>query len=284
MTHKFRNITVEKRGPVDWLTFNRPEALNALTPDMADEIADYFASLIEDSSVRVVVMRGAGRAFCAGLDVKAYLSADKTSGGLNRLPEIVRDMRACPQPVIALVHGAACGGGFAFALAADIRIAGESMKMNDAFVKLGVTGCELGVTYNLPRIVGASVARELMYTGNFIFAERAERVGLVSAVYADEELETAGEGLVSDMLRIAPLALRKTKETFNKLCDVDDFNLVVQREGEVQAECIDGPDFEEGLRAFAEKREPKFGTSYDTYATLLQKEQLTNATINEHNH
>lgn len=255
---KQTSITIEKRGQVDWLTFNRPEALNALTPDMADEIADYFSGLVNDKSVRVVVMRGAGRAFCAGLDVKAHLASDGAVNGINRLPEIVRDMRRCPQPVIALVHGAACGGGFAFALASDLRIAGESMKMNDAFVKLGVSGCELGVTYNLPRIVGASVARELMYTGNFIGAERAERVGLVSSVVPDDALESEGERLAADMIRIAPMALRKTKQTFNELCDVDDFEQVVQREGEVQVECMQGPDFDEGLRAFAEKREPNF--------------------------
>lgn len=253
----FTCITVEKRGQVDWLTFNRPENLNALTPGMATELADYFAGLHQDTSVRVVVMRGAGRAFCAGLDIKARLEGSDDDG-LNRLPDIVRDIRSCPQPVIALVHGAACGGGFAFALAADIRIGGQSMKMNDAFVTLGISGCELGLSYHLPRIVGTSVARELMYTGRFIHAERAERLGLVSTVVPDAELEAAGEALAADMLRIAPLALRKTKEGFNRLADLDDFEQVVALEGEIQRECMQGPDFAEGLRAFVEKRAPKF--------------------------
>jgi enoyl-CoA hydratase/carnithine racemase len=254
----FTTITVEKRGQVDWLTFNRPESLNALSPTMAGEIADYFASLIDNTRVRVVVMRGAGRAFCAGLDIKAQLDGGDKNAGISRLPEIVRDIKRCPQPVIALVQGAACGGGFAFALAADIRIAGTSMKMNDAFVTLGVSGCELGLSYHLPRMVGASVARELMYTGKFIHAERAERVGLVSMVVPDGELEAAGEAMAADMLKIAPLALRKTKEGFNRLCDSDDFERVVEMEGEIQRECMSGPDFNEGLRAFVEKRAPQF--------------------------
>lgn len=255
-------LVVERRGAVEWITFNRPERLNAITPAMADALADRVAALQTDHSARVVVLRGAGRAFCAGLDIKERVGdgggMPGRDSGLARLPEIVNGLRTCPQPVIALVHGAAAGGGFAFALAADVRIAGTTAKMNDAFVRLGISGCELGLSWFLPRYVGLSVAAELMYTGQFLGAERAHQLGLVSRVVPDDELEAAGEELAGAMLRIAPLALRKTKETLLRALPVDDLSEVIAMEGRTQAECAKGPDFEEGLRAFVEKREPRF--------------------------
>jgi enoyl-CoA hydratase/carnithine racemase len=253
----YETLIVERRGPVEWITLNRPQQLNAITPQLANELADRFVALKHDPSARVVVLRGAGRAFCAGLDIKAR-TAGESDKGIERLSEIVLDIGRCPQPVIALVHGAACGGGFAFALAADIRIAGESARMNDAFVKLGVSGCELGLTYYLPRHVGTSVAAELMYTGRFIDAQRALAVGLVSRVVPDDALEAAADELIADMLRVAPFALRKTKETFRNTLDVDDVEKVIETELATQIECMRGPDFEEGMRAFVEKREPRF--------------------------
>lgn len=257
MNEPGQQLLVERRGPVEWITLNRPGQLNAITNAMAHELADCFVRLSDDTSVRVVVLRGAGRAFCAGLDIKETLAGGGRSG-ISRLSELVINIGRCPQPVIALVHGAACGGGFAFALAADVRIAGETARMNDAFIKLGVSGCELGLSYYLPRHVGTSVAAELMYTGRFINAQRALQVGLVSAVVPDQELEQAAGQLAEEMLRTAPLALRKTKETFRALLDVHDVATVIERERATQLECMEGPDFNEGLRAFAENRPPHF--------------------------
>src|SRR6185312_1062460 len=153
------------------------------------------------------------------------------------LADVYIKMRRCPQPIIALVHGAACGGGFAFALAADVRIAGESARMNDAFVNLGVSGCELGLSYFLPRTVGMSIAAELMYTGRFIEAGRAERVGLVSQVVPDDALERAGAELAGEMLRLSPIALRTTKETLWRLAGDDDLARVIDEEAQVQLRC-----------------------------------------------
>lgn len=256
-------ILVERRGAVEWITLNRPDRLNAITPEMADALADRVTALQRDHSARVIVLRGIGRAFCAGLDIKERVAGGggmpEPGGGLQRLPDIVLGLRSCPQPVIALVHGAASGGGFAFALAADIRIAGSTAKMNDAFVRLGISGCELGLSWFLPRYLGLSVAAELMYTGQFIDAERAHQLGLVSRVVPDDDLEAAGEELAAAMLCVAPLALRKTKETLLRALPVDDLSEVIDMEGRTQAECAKGPDFEEGLRAFVEKREPQFG-------------------------
>jgi hypothetical protein len=132
MAQSYKTIVVEKRGAADWLTFNRPDVLNALSLEMVDELSHYFGNLYNDRSVRVVVIRGAGRAFCAGLDIKdrneSDPGADPYGGGFGfqgYLADVYVKMRRCPQPIIALVHGAACGGGLTLARASDIRIAGE---------------------------------------------------------------------------------------------------------------------------------------------------------------
>jgi enoyl-CoA hydratase/carnithine racemase len=260
-------IQVEHRGEVDWLTLNRPDRLNTITGTMVRELCEYFEALRNDYSVRIVVMRGAGRAFCAGLDIKEHLGGDRVPEGAGRvrpghhLFDIVRLMRACPQPIVALLHGPACGGGFAFALAADIRVAGETARMNDAFVALGRSGCELGLSYFLPRIVGLGVATELMYTGAFIDAARALQVGLVSRVVPDDDLEAAAADFVDPMLRTAPLGLRMTKETLNSVLKISDLNAVIDLEERAQSICGRGPDFEEAMNAFLEKRPPRYAAA-----------------------
>ncbi len=260
----FKTLKVEQEGAIDFLTFNRPERLNAITGTMVRELWTYFSTLEQDYSRRVVIMRGAGKAFCAGLDIKArsdsgeQLPAIGTAGPSASLSGIVRLMRRCPQPIIALIHGAACGGGLAFALAADVRIAGASARMNDAFIKLGISGCELGLSYFLPRMIGLSVASELMLTGRFIDAKRALAVGLVSEAVADEELESAGRSLARDMLKATPLGLRKTKETLNLALKLSELDAVLELEEHTQLNCMQSGDFEEAMKAFVEKREPKF--------------------------
>ncbi|HEX2593861.1 MAG TPA: enoyl-CoA hydratase/isomerase family protein [Rhizomicrobium sp.] len=263
----YKTLIVEKRGRVDWLTLNRPERLNTITGTMVQELNDYFRGLKQDFETRIVVMRGAGRGFCAGLDIKEYNTpgGDRPKDGAGRavagdhLFDIVEHMRACPQPIVALVHGPACGGGFAFALAADIRVVGESARMNDAFVALGRTGCELGLTYFLPRIVGLGIAAELMLTGDFIDGPRAKQVGLASDCVQDDQLEAAAEKYLKPMLRTAPLGLRLTKETLNTSLRIADLRAVIDLEERAQSLCARGPDFDEAMKAFLEKREPHYG-------------------------
>jgi enoyl-CoA hydratase/carnithine racemase len=263
----YQTITVERRGQVAWLTLNRPDRLNTLTGTMVRELCGFFDGLQKDYATRIVVMRGAGRAFCAGLDIREHLGGDRVPEGAGRtqpgyhLFDIVRLMRACPQPIVALLHGPACGGGFAIALSADIRVAGESVRMNDAFVTLGRSGCELGLSYFLPRIVGLGIATELMYTGAFIEAQRALQVGLVSEVVPDNQLEDAAALFVEPMLRTAPLGLRVTKQTLNSVLKIDDLNVVIDLEERAQSICGRGPDFEEAMQAFLEKRPPRYATS-----------------------
>jgi enoyl-CoA hydratase/carnithine racemase len=258
----YRTLLIRKDGPVDWVTLNRPERLNALNPAMIDELLDYFARLIVDHSVRIVVLQGAGMAFCAGLDLKERGAVRRgPADGLRaqrRISEIVMRMRRCQQAIVALVRGPACGGGFALALAADIRVAGSSARMNAAFIKLGVSGCDIGVSYFLPRLVGVSVASELLMTGRFILAERALRTGLVSEVVADDKLEIAAQTYVDEMLAASPLGLRLTKECLNFSVDAGSLDAAVAMEDRNQILCVNSPDFEEGVRAFLEKRKPVY--------------------------
>jgi enoyl-CoA hydratase/carnithine racemase len=159
------------------------------------------------------------------------------------LSDIVLKMRSCPQAVVALIHGAACGGGFNLALAADIRIAGRTAKMNVAFVKLGLSGCELGTSYFLPRMLGTSVAAELMMTGRFIHADRALAAGLVSEVVEDDQLESAARALVADLLAASPAGLRKTKEVMTRASEIQDLAAVIALEERTQLMCMSSASF-----------------------------------------
>ena len=258
----YETITIEQRGPADWLTFNRPDALNSINNQMVADLSDYFGRLFNAPHTRVVVMRGAGRAFCAGLDIKAQGSEPAPfAGGFGFqgwLADVYVKMRRCPQPIVSLIHGAACGGGFAFALASDIRIAGDSARMNAAFIKLGLSSCDMGTSYFLPRLVGASLAAELMMTGRFIHAPRALATGLVSQVVPDAGLEAAGEALVAELLATSPIGLRMTKEGLGFALDAPSLEAAIALENRNQLMCAASDDFKEGLAAFLEKRPPNY--------------------------
>ena len=269
MTH--RTLELRREGGIAWLTLNRPEALNALDPTLVTELRDVLARLPEDRETRVVVLRGAGRAFCAGLDLKAHSGEREVAGGdaapggvaaalrgQRRISELVMLMRRAPQPFIACVHGPACGGGFALALAADVRLAGESARMNAAFIRIGLSACDVGVSYFLPRLVGASIASELLLTGRFVHAERALQLGLVSAVVPDENLEEEARSLAREMLATSPLGLRLTKECLAMSLDAGSLEQVIAMEDRNQVLCTQTRDFGEGVRAFLEKRPARY--------------------------
>jgi len=262
----YQTLTVERRDHVAHLTLNRPQALNAMNRQLVTDLRAFFTALPEDRDTRVVILRGAGRAFCAGLDLKEQAQGDddptgSIQGGLRaqrRISELVLMMRRAPQAIIAAVHGAACGGGFALALGADVRIAGESARMNAAFIRIGLSACDVGVSYLLPRLVGAAVAAELLFTGNFIDAARAERLGLVSRVVADDRLDDAAAALAADMLRNTPLGLRLTKECLNASLDAGSIEQVIAMEDRNQILCAQSADFREGIAAFLQKRTPNY--------------------------
>ena len=167
-------------------------------------------------------------------------------------------MRRCPQPIISLVHGPACGGGFSFVLASDIRIAGESSKMNAAYIRIGLSACDMGSSYFLPRLVGTSVASELMLTGRFINAERALSTNLVSEVVPDQDLEEAAKTYIDEMLATSPMGLRLTKEGLNMAIDAAGLEAAMALENRNQLMCSKTEDAKEGMRAFIEKRSPQY--------------------------
>ena len=260
----YENIIVEKKDQVDWVTLNRPESLNAITTPMVTELRDYFGNLMENDSTRIVVLRGASRGFCAGLDIKASLKPEPTNSLFQEAwvsratsPVYIR-MRRCPQPIISLVHGPACGGGFSFVLASDIRIAGESSKMNAAYIRIGLSACDMGSSYFLPRLVGTSVASELMLTGRFINAERALSTNLVSEVVPDQNLEKTAKTYIDEMLATSPMGLRLTKEGLNMAIDAAGLEAAMALENRNQLMCSKTEDAKEGMRAFIEKRSPQY--------------------------
>lgn len=256
-------LLIEEQGAVSWLTLNRPDAFNTLAMPLVDALVDYFRALQNRPEIRIVVIRANGRHFCAGLDLgDADAGGDGSTraayGVQKRIGNIYRAMRACPQPIIALVQGAACGGGFSLALAADIRIAGESARMNAAYIRAGFSACDMGCSYFLPRLVGLSVASELMMTGKFIEADRALRVGLVSEVVPDAELSAAAQPYIDDMLKTTPLGLRFTKEGLNTSVDAPSLEAAMAMEDRQQILTSFTEDCREAQRAFFEKRDPVY--------------------------
>lgn len=260
----FEHLTLRLEDSVAWLTLNRPERLNAMNPAMVAELRDYFQSLNARSAERVVVLQGAGRAFCAGLDLSEQQALGQRRGVAEMLDQqqgirdIMLAMRRCPQPIVAVVQGAASGGGFALALASDIRLATPEARFNAAFIRLGLSGCDVGVSYFLPRMVGSSVAAEYLLTGRFMDAQRAYGLGLVSRVDALPALQAEAAALAADMLRASPLGLRLTKEALGHAVDAGSMEAVVAMEDRNQILCTQTDDFDEGVAAFLAKRAPQY--------------------------
>ena len=258
----YKTIEVNKEGAIDWLSLNRPDRLNTMNPLMCDELQDYFGRLQFDHSVRVVVLRGNGRAFCAGYDLKDAngVSAGAISGMRfqRQVSEIYLRMQRSPQAIVCLAHGATTGGGFAFALASDVTIVTHDVKMNVAMAKVGLTGCDVGISYFLPRAVGRTVAAELMMTGRFVGAKRALSLGLVSEIVDSENLEESGRNMANDMLNLSPMGLRLTKEGLRIATDVGSLEAAVALEDRGQILCASEGFFEEGIAAFKEWRTAQY--------------------------
>jgi enoyl-CoA hydratase/carnithine racemase len=261
----FSTLKLERRGAIEILSLNRPEALNALSPDMARELTLYFEGLCARLDVRVVILRGEGRHFCAGADLDSVAFAEGGDGRAQRqmamqklYSGVVRAMRACPQPIIALLHGALCGGGFSLALASDVRYATPDARMNAAFIKVGLGGCDMGAGYFLPRLVGLSNAAEFLMTGRFIGAERALRMGLVNEIASPDNLLETGIALAEDMLKTAPMGLRMTKEALNAEIDAPGLDAALAIEDRQQVILLETADHREAVAAFKEKRGPRF--------------------------
>jgi enoyl-CoA hydratase len=260
-------LQVEKRGPVDWVTMNRPETLNALNGDLIEALAGYFEDRYRDHQTRIIVLTGAGRGFCSGADLSggALVGAADDVGRVQvamrtqrRIGDIYRAMRRCPQPIISLINGAAAGGGFSLVLASDIRIARPRAKMNAAFIRIGLTACDMGTSYFLPRLVGSAVASELLLTGRFIEAEEAHALGLVNRVVDEADFDATAQDFINQMLNTAPMGLRMTKEALDHGIDAQSLDAAMAMEDRQQILMLQTADYVEAVGAFLEKRQPKF--------------------------
>ena len=262
--HDVRDLVIDLSGGIATVTLNRPDRLNALSPRLLADLDAFFGSLDARSAARVVVLRGAGRAFCSGLDLKeieasgARKSVDDMLGVQKQVRDVILAMRRCPQPVISIVQGAASGGGFALALASDVRLMTPDARMNAAFVRLGLSGCDVGVSYFLPRMVGSSVAAEYLLTGRFLDSQRALSLGLASRVAEMPVLEAEAAALAADMLAVTPLGLRLTKDALGFTIDAPSLEAAIALEDRNQVLCTQGEDFAEGVAAFLEKRSPRY--------------------------
>ena len=246
------------------IILNRPERLNALTFEVYRELTDTFATLRDQDDVRVVVITGAGRAFCSGGDVKDIIGElfSRDVEGLLEFTrmtcELVRNIRLLPKPVIASLNGTTAGAGACIALASDIRIATEDARIAFLFVKVGLSGADMGAAYLLPRVVGLAKATELLYTGDFISAHEAERIGLYNQVVpSTAELATATNNLAERLAKGPGFALAKTKEMLNRELNMN-LEAALECEAQAQAICMQHPDYREAYEAFVAKRDPEF--------------------------
>jgi len=279
----FETIKFElKENGIGILSLNRPEKLNAINFQMEKELHELFDHLMVNLDCRVLIFRAEGRAFCAGTDLQEalILNTKKKPEGyekyyfLNvsepikkkiyhqwRISSIFMKMRKISQPIIALVHGAAAGGGFGFAMASDIRIVGNNVKFINASINIGLTGADVGGSYFLPRLIGLSRASEIMYTGRQVGAEESVKIGLALRSVELKDLLDSGLELADEMLKKSPLGLRMTKQSLNLTLDSPSLETICQLENSSIVLTFSSKDVNEASAAFFGKRDPKYPLS-----------------------
>ncbi|MEN3280169.1 MAG: hypothetical protein V7607_1309 [Solirubrobacteraceae bacterium] len=259
----YATLLVERpRDGVVLVTLNRPDRMNAITFQMFDEMHDLCRGLLSDKDARAVVITGAGRGFCAGLDLDdAETLPDMTPHemmlGQQHWAGAFVNFHELPQPVIAAVNGPAAGGGLGLALAADIRIASPAARFNAAFVRIGLSAGDVGVSWSLPRVVGLGRAAEIMLTGRFVEAEEAAAIGLVNRVVAEDALLDESFAIAEQIAANTPFGVTLTKRVLNANVDAGSLSQAVEVENRGQTLATRGQDFREALAAFREKRPPK---------------------------
>lgn len=260
----YDTFTVDRsRDGVALMTLNRPDRLNAITFQMFDEMHALCDELSADRDCRVLVITGAGRGFCSGLDLDEALTLPDMSPhemmlGQQHWAGAFAKFHELPQPVIAAVNGPAAGGGLGFALCADIRIASPAATFNAAFVRIGLSAGDVGVSWSLPRVLGLGRAAELMLTGRFVDAEEAERIGLVNRVVVAERLLDEAFETAAAIARNSPFGVTLTKRVLNANVDAGSLTQAIELENRGQTLSTRGADFLEALGAFREKRTPQF--------------------------
>ena len=249
------------------ITMNRPDVLNAINHDLVAEMSAVLETLHDDPDCRVVVLTGSGRGFCAGLDLKDYGDQEvrHAKGAVRGLLEQQREivgiahlLHRLRQPVIAAVNGPAAGGGLGFVLASDIRIASAQANFTVSFINAGVSGCDIGTSWLLPRLIGAGRAHELMLTGRRVTAEEALRIGLIVEVVPATELLSRALKIAEAIMAHAPLSIELTKQGMWLALESPSFATAVELENRQQVVAAMTEDKEEAMRAWLERRTPEF--------------------------
>ncbi|HXJ91818.1 MAG TPA: enoyl-CoA hydratase-related protein [Terriglobia bacterium] len=255
-------VLIRRRDGVATLVLNRPEKLNAINAALIEGLTTALDSVERDREIRVAVITGAGRGFCAGGDIEQMMEL-KTGfhsaafrGFLEAGHGLVRKLRTLPKPVVASVNGPAAGGGVGLALACDLRIASERATFTQAFAKLGLHP-DWGGSFNLPRLVGMGRALEMFWLSEPVRAEEAKRLGVINFLVPHESLADETAQLSARLAAAAPLPMALMKQAFYERIHTE-LERVMDHELEAQMKCFASEDVNEGLRAFTEKRPPKF--------------------------
>jgi enoyl-CoA hydratase len=261
-------VRIEKPQPhTTLLTLDRPERLNAMSIELVIELDARLEEAAADNDTWVVVLTGAGRSFCSGLDLKDYGVIPNIDGlqvgriaqrSMRYYSRLMTTMRRMPQPVIAAVNGPAYGGGMCLALGAELRIASESATFNATGIVNGLTSTELGASWLLPRLVGAAHSHDLLLTGRRVDAEEAYRMGLVSRVYPDDSLAAEVLAIAEGMCRFSPYGLAMTKDILWVNLENPSFEAAIEIEDRNQLMLGFTENLPEAIRAFDEGRDPVY--------------------------
>ncbi|WP_432403537.1 enoyl-CoA hydratase-related protein [Wukongibacter sp. M2B1] len=256
---EFENLILKEKEGILTVTFNRPKALNALSNDTLKELEQVIEYISMNDSISGVILTGGdGKAFVAGADI-VQMQPYKSEEGRDYAgfaQDIFNKLESMEKPVIAAVNGYALGGGCELAMACDIRIASEKAVFGQPEVNLGVIPC-FGGTQRLTRLVGTGIAKELIYTGNFVKADEAKEIGLVNKVVSHEQLLEKAEEMMKLIISKAPIAIKYAKLVINRGIEMDLYNSL-ELEKDVAALCFATDDKDEGMNAFIEKRKPVF--------------------------
>lgn len=248
------------------IRIRRPAQRNALRWEDAQTLHDLLDSAQADASLRVLILAGEGRGFCAGLDLTSLLDEDdRYAPGLDEamalqqcFAGLVHRLRAAQVIVIATVHGAAVGAGMGLALAADIRLASPEASFHVGAIKIGLTAGECGISYHLPRLIGAGRAADILLTGRPVPAQEALDIGLISALCPAETLQQAALERAEQILALAPYASAHSKRVFWQNLDAPSLSAALELENHAQVAALLSADFQEGVQAFVQKRPPAF--------------------------
>lgn len=242
----YETLRHDQEGPVAILTLTRPECLNAVNHVMRDELQAFLDARMKDTATRVIVLTGAGRGFCAGLDIKDPVLVSP-AGGLSpqsayeaqrTFSNLILAMRRCPQPIIGAINGVAVGAGFSFAMACDMRVGTSAARFQAAYINLGLGGADMGSSWLLPRAVGTANAARYLMTGDFLLADEAHRIGFLQAIVDDTALMRLARELAERLAGKSPLGLRLTKDALD--CNGGGTSLedAIRLEDRNQAMCI----------------------------------------------